>query len=103
MNDVVILSNSIGTSRYVGPYVAASSARNAGYQVKILDFFLEHRNIVEYIRPHISAKTKIFAVSTTFIYKQFVKKIKVARHNYYNLLLNDMQYLHCNHKEHSFH
>ena len=37
MNDVVILSESYAVVRYAGPYVAARSARAAGYKVKILD------------------------------------------------------------------
>jgi len=63
MNDAVILSHSLVMSRYAGPYVAANSARKAGYQVKVLDYFLHHDNIEEYIKPHVGPNTKLLAIA----------------------------------------
>jgi len=97
MNDVVVLSNSIAVSRYAGPYTASTSAREKGYQVKILDFFTKHPDIEEYIRPHISPKTKLLAISTTFIYQKTEKNLE--RQDYYNILVGDAHCLHCDSEE----
>ena len=94
MNDAVILSHSLVMSRYAGPYVAANSARKAGYQVKVLDYFLHHDNIEEYIKPHVGPNTKLLAISSTFIYR----KTK-DRHTWYNILMDEMTCLHCDSKE----
>ena len=64
----MILSESYAVVRYAGPYVAARSARAAGYKVKILDHISKHPDLIEYARPHISSKTKLVVISTTFLY-----------------------------------
>ena len=74
MNDVVILSESYAIVRYAGPYVAAKSARDAGYKIKILDHITKHPDLIEYTRPHISPKTKLVVISTTFLYSNAVNR-----------------------------
>ena len=75
MNDVVILSESYAIVRYAGPYVAAKSARDAGYKIKILDHITKHPDLIEYTRPHISPKTKLVVISTTFLYSNAVNRV----------------------------
>ena len=70
----MILSESYAVVRYAGPYVAARSARAAGYKVKILDHITKHPDLIEYARPHISTKTKLVVVSTTFLYSNEVNR-----------------------------
>jgi len=75
MNDVLILSESYAVVRYAGPYVAAKSARDAGYKVKILDHITKHPNLIEYAGPHISTKTKLVIISTTFLYNKTKNRV----------------------------
>ena len=104
MNDAVILSHSLVMSRYAGPYVAANSARKAGYQVKILDYFCHHNNIEEYIKPHVGPNTKLLAISSTFVRKKNADMYKRgersrpsgARNTWYDPMDDQMSFLHCN-------
>ena len=74
MNDVVILSESYAVVRYAGPYVAAKSAREAGYNIKILDHMTKHSNIIEYLKQHLSKNTSLVIISSTFLYSKSVNR-----------------------------
>jgi radical SAM superfamily enzyme YgiQ (UPF0313 family) len=66
--DAIILSQPMGLIRYAGPYVAAASARDAGYKVGIIDYFTQHKDLFGFIRSLITPTTKLVVISTTFLY-----------------------------------
>ena len=72
MAEVVLLSDyvnniGLGHSRYMGPYAVASSLQRAGIDVIVIDYFLLHPNIFEYIQNFIGPETVAIGISSTFL------------------------------------
>ncbi|CAN5604877.1 hypothetical protein BH10BDE1_BH10BDE1_20950 [soil metagenome] len=85
--DAVILSDTVlygevGNPRYMGPYIIASSLRDAGYSATVLDFFTRfksHEAFFEYLGQMVSFDTKIIGISSTFL-APFVATLEPRSH-----------------------
>lgn len=77
--DVVLLSDvilwgEVGNSRYAGPYAIASSLRQEGYRVAIVDYFTRFtspRDFFEYLESFLSENLKVVGISSTFLAPAF--------------------------------
>jgi radical SAM superfamily enzyme YgiQ (UPF0313 family) len=73
--DAIILSDTVlygevGNPRYMGPYIVASSLRDAGYTAAVLDYFTRfptHEAFFKYLGDMVSKDTKIIGISSTFL------------------------------------
>ena len=58
--------------RYLGPYKVASSCRNAGFTVQIIDhvLFMSDEQIIKYLYKFVTPDTAVLAISCTFMCKK---------------------------------
>lgn len=70
MYDAVVLTQSSSLIRYAGPYVAIASAREAGYRIKVVEFFTLFSGLLQYLKAVTSHRTRYLIISTTFLYNR---------------------------------
>ncbi len=77
--DVVLLSDvvlwgEVGNSRYAGPYTIASSLREAGYRVAVIDYFTRFPSseaFFQYLEEFLKPNLKVVGISSTFLAPAF--------------------------------
>ncbi len=77
--DVVILSDvnlwgEVGNCRYAGPYAIASSLRQEGYRVAIIDYFTRfdsQKEFFKYLEGFLTENLKVVGISSTFLAPAF--------------------------------
>jgi radical SAM superfamily enzyme YgiQ (UPF0313 family) len=70
----VILWGEVGNSRYAGPYAIASSLREAGYRVAIIDYFTRFPSqaaFFQYLEGFLTPNLKVIGISSTFLAPSF--------------------------------
>lgn len=54
-------------SRYIGPYVVASSLEDAGFDVVVIDWFTQQNNFFDFLDNFVDEKTIMLCIATTFL------------------------------------
>lgn len=70
MSKIIILTDlgcSRPNNRYIGPYVIANHLENNGYDTVVIDYFIRHPNIFEYLEAFLEDDTVAVLISTTFL------------------------------------
>lgn len=64
-------------SRYLGPYIVASTIRssNPDIKVKVIDYFTRIPNFFEYLKLFVDDETKYICISTTFLQNTFNARV----------------------------